>query len=348
MCRKAENRSVGAVSAGIGDQARVWKISIDGTGHSQTRDYCLKNGEMRIGWGHVGDLSQDDRSDDEIQAFDSEGSNNQNTLMAFAEDAQVGDLVLCISSRTSVQAVGVIESDYSYVDSSEPCGEGYNHRRSVNWLVQDVDIPFMDLNGGKGFTLKTFYELWRLSPAKVLKRLEEDGHHIFEKEITYSASQEPVVLIIDEINRGNISKVFGELITLLEPSKRAGQSEELSVCLPYSQERLSVPDNLYIIGTMNTADRSLAMMDTALRRRFDFIEMMPDYRLLSETVVSGLNIGQMLEVMNRRIEFLYDREHMLGHAFFMPLNDATGDDERLEILASIFSNKIIPLLEEYF
>lgn len=156
------------------------------------------------------------------------------------------------------------------------------------------------------------------------------------------------VLIIDEINRGNISKIFGELITLIEPSKRAGQPEALSVRLPYSQEEFSVPGNLHIIGTMNTADRSLAMMDTALRRRFDFREMMPNHQLLDDVNVHDVNIGAMLDKMNQRIEYLYDREHTLGHAFFMPLKALTDETKKFIELQAIFKNKVIPLLEEYF
>lgn len=155
------------------------------------------------------------------------------------------------------------------------------------------------------------------------------------------------VFIIDEINRGNISKIFGELITLIEDSKREGEPEAMSVILPYSKEKFSVPKNVYILGTMNTADRSISLMDTALRRRFEFVEMMPDEDLLDEVVVEeGINIHEMLKIMNRRIEALYDREHTLGHAFFMSLkNEGKATINQLE---SIFKNKIIPLLQEYF
>lgn len=159
------------------------------------------------------------------------------------------------------------------------------------------------------------------------------------------------VLIIDEINRGNISKIFGELITLIEPSKRLGAKDELEVILPNSEEPFSVPDNLYLIGTMNTADRSLAMMDTALRRRFDFVEMMPKPELFKGRTLHSIDLEQLLEVMNERIEVLYDREHTLGHAFFMPVIDvldAEGEDEAFVELQKVFKNKIIPLLEEYF
>jgi 5-methylcytosine-specific restriction protein B len=157
-------------------------------------------------------------------------------------------------------------------------------------------------------------------------------------------TEQNYVLIIDEINRGNISKIFGELITLIEPSKRQGGADELIVILPYTQEPFFVPDNLYIIGTMNTADRSLALMDTALRRRFDFVEMPPKPELLEGLIVQNINIRKLLETMNQRIEVLYDREHTLGHAFFMSLSTVSSINE----LANIFQYKIIPLLQEYF
>ena len=157
-------------------------------------------------------------------------------------------------------------------------------------------------------------------------------------------TEQNYVLIIDEINRGNISKIFGELITLIEPSKRQGGADELVVILPYTQEQFSVPGNLYIIGTMNTADRSLALMDTALRRRFDFVEMPPQPELLKDIEIDEINICTMLTTMNQRIEVLYDREHTLGHAFFMSLNNASSIGD----LAEIFQHKIIPLLQEYF
>lgn len=152
------------------------------------------------------------------------------------------------------------------------------------------------------------------------------------------------VLIIDEINRGNISNIFGELITLIEPSKRTGSDEALSVKLPYSKERFSVPSNLYIIGTMNTADKSLAQVDIALRRRFEFVEMMPKPTLLADIDCEGIDLEKLLFVLNQRIELLYDREHTIGHSFFIPLRD----EPTIERLARIFELEILPLLEEYF
>ncbi|MBF7069028.1 HTH-like domain-containing protein [Campylobacter volucris] len=174
--------------------------------------------------------------------------------------------------------------------------------------------------------------------VKLFKEREQD--YKVDNNPSEKPELKPYIIIIDEINRGNVSKIFGELITLIEPSKRIGEPEELKVRLPYSGEEFGVPKNVYIIGTMNTADRSITSLDTALRRRFEFIEMMPYVSKLS-TNCEGVNLQELLKAINTRIEYLLDREKTIGHAFFIGV-------ENLNDLKNVFQNKIIPLLQEYF
>lgn len=164
------------------------------------------------------------------------------------------------------------------------------------------------------------------------------------KKLCLRAKNDPenrYAIFIDEINRGNVSAIFGELITLIETDKRKGAKNELSIKLPYSKKEFSVPSNLDIYGTMNTADRSVEALDTALRRRFEFKEMMPDYSVIENEEVNGILLSEVLKTINERIELLIDRDHTIGHSYFFNVKTK-------EALAKAFNNKIVPLLQEYF
>lgn len=250
----------------------------------------------------------------------------------FRNQLEIGDVLIVAKGNRRFRAIGIVEGDYEY--APRPDGR-YCHRRKVRWLWHDKEgLDVSQLYPSK-FTMKTIYQLKDSEVSRPLIAqlvANSDGR---EK----TAEPLPHVLIIDEINRANVSKVFGELITLLEADKRAGMDNALSVTLPYSKRSFSVPANLHIIGTMNTADRSIALLDTALRRRFNFREMAPDPSLLD--VVEGIDLKAVLTTINRRIEYLIDREHRIGHAFFI-------NCETKEQVEGAMRDKVIPLLQEYF
>lgn len=317
----------------VDSTSRVWKISLGGKTWNNTpviQEYCFEKGEIRIGWG---DASKNDKTFKEL------GEKEQISISHFRDNMQIGDLVCVLDTVKTIKAIGIIESDFQFDDnqfhsqSVKELGDFCSFRK-VKWINQETQ-DIISLNN-KRLTLQTVYPLDRISPIDLLSLLKDK-----QSENTIDNTQKPHILIIDEINRGNISKIFGELITLIEPSKRIGAEEELRVTLPYSQTSFGVPSNLYIIGTMNTADRSITSLDTALRRRFEFVEMMPDATKLEGKVIEGINLQKMLTAINERIEFLYDREKTIGHAYLL-------DIKNLDDLKEAFQNKIIPLLQEYF
>jgi hypothetical protein len=207
-------------------------------------------------------------------------------------------------------------------------------------LIKNIDKEFRAVIGGSNST--AYWSILNYINQKITLNYKDDNYGEVKSVI-------PHVIIIDEINRGNVSSIFGELITLIEDSKRIGEPEELEVILPYSKMKFGVPSNIYIIGTMNTADRSIEALDTALRRRFSFTEMQPKPELiLQEGKLKSLNgkiddidVVDILKVMNDRIEKLIDKDHKIGHSYFLGI-------ETLDDLKQTFKDKVIPLLEEYF
>lgn len=312
---------------GLNKTPTIWKVSLRSTGDNPTRTECLENGHIRIG---LDDYGAEITEDTDFSKY-----GGKKILNAFISGMKIGDIVFSCYSSTTIDAIGVVTGDYEW------CGkqykDGLNRKRNVNWIVKGINEDIVDINGGSTMTLSTVYRLNRIALS--------DAMAIIEKYLPKSDEEKQnYVFIIDEINRGNISKIFGELITLIEPSKRLGQAEGMKAKLPYSQQLFGVPDNVYIIGTMNTADRSVAAIDTALRRRFRFEEMMPDTNVLNGISVEDISVPDMLSRMNKRIAVLYDREHTIGHAYFIPLRD----NPTVEQLSEIFKNAIVPLLQEYF
>lgn len=330
---------------------RVFKMSIGEANNPEDAhlfEEAIEGGYTLLGFEDI-DWSDDKYTDREaiikaiIEAYKKKGRqhtdvNAQSGVVQmpsiFRNWVGIGDIVIVSRGNLLFRAIGEITGDYEFHPRPEG---GYAHRRAVRWLWTDRQgVPVSEIYTRR-FMQKSIYQLFEAElniPAleRYLNSQQADG----------PAEPEAFVLIIDEINRANISKVFGELITLLEPDKRLGQPNELKVRLPYSGDDFGVPSNLHILGTMNTADRSIALLDTALRRRFTFREMMPDPSLLAGAAEAcGLDLPQVLATINERIEYLYDREHQIGHAYFIDCTSRADVD-------AVMRYKVIPLLAEYF
>ena len=310
---------------GINESPTIWKISLEGSGENSTRTECMKNEHIRIGYDEYGR---------EITNL-FKGAAGRHILNYFINDMSIGDIVMSCYDCNTVDAIGVVTGEYEWHDEYAQ----YKRLRKVNWIVKGIKENIIKINNGSRLSNPTVYKL-RMDLSDVMEIIEKYSKNTIEVE----EKKKNHVFIIDEINRGNISKIFGELITLIEPTKRIGQTEGQKVRLPYSQKLFGVPNNVYLIGTMNTADRSIATIDTALRRRFNFKEMLPDEEVLDGIYVEDVSIKDIFIKINKRITVLFDREHTLGHAYFLPLKDAPT----IETLANIFENSIIPLLQEYF
>lgn len=305
----------------ISDMSVIWKATV----REEARQDCFDNDRVRIDWG-----------------FDSDGA------AGFVEDIQKGDIIITTDgSRTIINGIAVAATD----EAEDLHVETDSTSRQVVWLAKDISENIKTINMEKMLHRKTVARVPNMEVADIVtlaKKLNPQDSVL--SQTTIVENKTPYVFVIDEINRGNISKIFGELITLIEDTKREGLDECIPATLPYSGDAFTVPDNVYILGTMNTADRSIALMDTALRRRFKFTEMLPEHELLRGVTVAkdgiSVDIETMLKIINERITYLYDREHTIGHAIFMKL---TKDGENtIDNLASIFAKSVIPLLQEYF
>lgn len=323
-----------------------WKVSLgeaNNQADQEIYDYCSEKDLIALGFGSEIDFTG--KNDSEVNEAYKElypQGDGASMINYFKNWAKIGDYVVISKGNQFVRGIGKIAGDY-FFDSEAPIR--YKHFRKVEWLVKDEDIPVSELYNRK-FRMHSIYKLDK-------DQIKQDffvkgAGRVPEKK----GSRKPknFVLIIDEINRGNVSSIFGELITLIEKDKRASMNEEMEVVLPYSKKDFRVPPNLYIIGTMNTADRSIEALDTALRRRFSFREMSSKPDLLRTEgkigkekggIIEGIDVVQMLQKINQRIEKLIDKDHRIGHAYFM--EDTTKKD-----LQRTFKNKVIPLLEEYF
>ncbi len=346
ICAVAENARKNPGRPGGFDLAgrKLFKMSLGRAGVDEhIFDAAIEGGYAVLGWG--GDVDWSDSRYEQWPAVlerwkrekaDATGNDpNVVQLWSFRSAMRLGDLVIVSAGNSHFRAIGEVTGPYRF-DPTDT--RDYNHRRPVRWLlVPDEPLP-TEMIYGKRFMMQSCYQLKdALVNKDALGRLVSGG------DSASGGSPDQFVLIIDEINRANISKVFGELITLIEPDKRLGSGREaLAVKLPYSAETFGVPANLHIVGTMNTADRSIALLDTALRRRFVFREIAPDPSVLPEEV-DGVPLRRVLRTINDRIEYLVDREHRIGHAFFI----GEGGSDRAAIDATM-RDKVIPLLQEYF
>ena len=328
---------------------RIFKMSIGEVAnpdHEYLFEEALRENRVLLGWGAKVDWSDAkfehrDAMIAALQEFKDElgpisGSSGYVKFPFILRNrVQNGDLIVVSKGNGRFRGIAEVIGLYEFRPRPADRDDDMVNTRRVRWLWTNPDgAPTSDIYS-KNFVQSSLYEFGEGIIRPVLERYIAEGLASAEP-----SPPRPFVMIIDEINRANISKVFGELITLIEPDKRIGASNALTVKLPYSREDFGVPANLHIIGTMNTADRSIALLDTALRRRFSFREMLPDASKLTEEVDS-VPLQNLLRRLNERIEYLFDREHQIGHACFM------GCRTRADIDA-VMRDKVIPLLSEYF
>lgn len=346
LCEEAERPVVKDKQVGIADNAVVWKVSLAGTGDNPVRNDCMKNSYIRIGWDGYGPVISDET---DWSVYNGEG---KQILDAYINKMKIGDIVMSCYSSQTIDAIGVVVGDYEFDDSLP----NYKRVRRVNWLVKNINENIVEMNDGKTMTLGTVYRLNSITLDNVKSILEK-----YNTSSKMEENDKAYVMVIDELNRGNVSKVFGELITLLEADKRKGRINAESVVLPYSNKAFHIPNNVYLIATMNTADRSLGSLDYAIRRRFAFIAEKPFglevegfneelFELVSRLFVknfddykeSGWDQTMKLESADTLSEEYKPEDVWIGHSYFL-MQDEEGEDNTSNRLLY----EIIPLLEEY-
>lgn len=346
LCEEAERPVVKDKQVGIADNAVVWKVSLAGTGDNDVRRECMENSHIRIGWDGYGPVISDET---DWSVYNGEG---KQILDAYINKMKIGDIVMSCYSSQTIDAIGVVVGDYEFEDKFP----NYKRVRRVNWLVKNINENIVEMNDGKTMTLGTVYRLNSITLDNVKSILEK-----YNTSSKMEENDKAYVMVIDELNRGNVSKVFGELITLLEADKRKGRINAESVVLPYSKKAFHIPNNVYLIATMNTADRSLGSLDYAIRRRFAFISEKPFglevdgfdedlFEKVSSLFVknfddykeSGWDQTMKLEPADTLSEEYKPEDVWIGHSYFL-MQDEEGNDNTTNRLLY----EIIPLLEEY-
>lgn len=346
LCEEAERPVDKDKQVDISDNAVIWKVSLQGTGDNDVRRECMENNHIRIGWDDYGPVISDET---DWSVYNGEG---KQILDAYINKMKIGDIVMSCYSSQTIDAIGVVGGDYEFDDSLPD----YKRVRRVNWLVKNINENIVEMNDGKTMTLGTVYRLNSITLDNVKSILEK-----YNTSSKMEENDKAYVMVIDELNRGNVSKVFGELITLLEADKRKGRINAESVVLPYSKKAFHIPNNVYLIATMNTADRSLGSLDYAIRRRFAFIAEKPFglevdgfneelFELVSSLFVknfddykeSGWDLTMKLEPADTLSEEYKPEDVWIGHSYFL-MQDEEGEDNTSNRLLY----EIIPLLEEY-
>ncbi|MDO9492568.1 AAA family ATPase, partial [Acetobacterium sp.] len=324
----------------IHSESTIWNIFLGERKSDSIFEECMKTSDIAINWLPDKDLGASTYEDilealGDNSAFGNKPIQNANSINAFVNEMSTGDIVLVYDGQQTIRMIGVIKEGYRYDQK-----DSFRHRRSVEWF-RDLDYPINihHYNGYKNLTMKTIYQLSRMSISDVLEMITTRR---FKKQSSEDKKEiKPYYMIVDEINRGNIAKIFGELITLIEQDKRG----KFKVVLPYSKKVFSVPPNLVVIGTMNTADRSIAAIDTALRRRFTFVELEPDASIITKydnpIVNDSIDLIKLLNALNEKIMIHFDRDHRIGHAYFMGIDSLSN-------FYQIWYYKVLPLLSEYF